>query len=78
LLAACPRGHSEQTFDAVAKAIARFEAYIRHKDFKSFHIEQAKAFKRDLALLNISGLSLKTLAIDSRRAGARRSRIWGA
>jgi integrase len=33
----------------VAKAIARFEAYTRYKDFKSFHIEKAKAFKRDLA-----------------------------
>ena len=44
------RGHSEQTIDAMAKAIARFEAIlIRYKDFKTFHIEQAKAFKRDLA-----------------------------
>jgi len=43
------KGRSEQTIDAVAKAIARFEAYTRHKDFKAFHIEQAKAFKRDLA-----------------------------
>ena len=43
------QGHSEQTIDAAAKAIARFEAYTRYKDFKAFHIEQAKAFKRDLA-----------------------------
>ena len=43
------RGSSEQTIDAGAKAIARFEAYTRYKDFKAFHIEQAKAFKRDLA-----------------------------
>jgi len=43
------KGHSEQTIDAVAKAIARFEGYTRYKDFKTFHIEQAKAFKRDLA-----------------------------
>jgi integrase len=43
------QGHSEQTIDAVAKAIARFEAYTRCRDFKAFHIEQAKAFKRDLA-----------------------------
>jgi integrase family protein with SAM-like domain len=43
------QGHSEQTIDAVAKAIARFEAFTRYKDFRSFHIEQAKAFKRDLA-----------------------------
>src|SRR5262249_39422037 len=43
------QGHSEQTIDAVAKAIARFETYTRHKDFKAFHIGQAKAFKRELA-----------------------------
>ena len=43
------QGHSEPTIDAVAKAIIRFEAFTRYKDFKSFHIEQAKAFKRDLA-----------------------------
>jgi site-specific recombinase XerD len=43
------QGHSEQTIDAVAKAIARFEGYTRYKDFKSFHIDQAKAFRRDLA-----------------------------
>jgi integrase len=43
------RGYSEQTIDGAAKAIARFEAYTRCKDFKTFHIEQAKAFKRDLA-----------------------------
>jgi hypothetical protein len=42
-------GHSEQTIDAAAKAISRFEGYTRYKDFKAFHIEQAKAFKRDLA-----------------------------
>jgi integrase len=43
------QGHSEQTIDTVAKAISRFEAYTRYKDFKAFHIEQAKSFKRDLA-----------------------------
>ena len=43
------QGHSEQTIDGVAKAIARFESYTEHKDFKKFHIEQAKAFKRDLS-----------------------------
>ena len=43
------QGHSEQSIDGVAKAISRFETYTRYKDFKAFHIEQAKAFKRDLA-----------------------------
>jgi integrase len=42
-------GLSEQSIDAVAKAIARFEAYTKYRDFKRFHIEQAKAFKHSLA-----------------------------
>jgi integrase len=43
------QGYNEQSIDAVAKAIDRFEVYTRHKDFKAFHIEQARAFKRDLS-----------------------------
>jgi integrase len=42
-------GHSEQTIDTVAKAIARFEEYTKWRDFKKFHIEQAKGFKQSLA-----------------------------
>src|SRR6478609_5155915 len=42
------QGHSEQTIDAVAKAIARFEEYTKWRDFKRFHIEQAKGFKHTL------------------------------
>jgi site-specific recombinase XerD len=41
--------HSEPTVDAVAKALARFEADTRYRDFKAFHFEQAVAFKRRLA-----------------------------
>jgi site-specific recombinase XerC len=43
------QGYSEPSIDAAAKAIARFEAYTRCKDSKAFHIEQARAFKRDLS-----------------------------
>ena len=43
------QGHSEPTIDAVAKAIARFEEYTKWRDFKRFHIEQAKGFKHSLA-----------------------------
>jgi site-specific recombinase XerD len=43
------QGYSEQTIDAVAKAIARFEAYTKWRDFRRFHIEQAKGFKHWLA-----------------------------
>jgi site-specific recombinase XerD len=41
--------HSEPTVDAVAKALARFEVYTKHRDFKSFHFEQAIMFKWRLA-----------------------------
>ena len=41
--------HSEPTVDAVAKALSRFEAYNRYRDFKAFHFEQAIAFKNYLA-----------------------------
>ena len=41
--------HSEQTVDAVAKSLSRFEEYTRYRDFKRFHYEQATAFKRHLA-----------------------------
>lgn len=40
--------HSESTVDASAKALNRFEVYTRHRDFKTFHIQQAIAFKRHL------------------------------
>ena len=40
---------SEDSVDAVAKAIARFEADTQHRDFKAYHFEQAVAFKRRLA-----------------------------
>jgi hypothetical protein len=38
------KGFSEATLDGVAKALNRFETYTRFRDFKSFHIEQAKGF----------------------------------
>ena len=46
------KSHSEQTVDAAAKALNRFEVYNKHRDFKAFHFEQARAFKRHLAEQN--------------------------
>ena len=40
---------NESSVDAVAKAISRFEAYTKYRDFKAFHYQQAVAFKADLA-----------------------------
>lgn len=41
-------GLSEQSIDKVAAALSRFEDSTGGKPFKSFHIDQAKAFKRSL------------------------------
>src|SRR5712692_9331409 len=43
------RRHGEETVDATAKALNRFECYTNHRDFRAFHSEQAIAFKRHLA-----------------------------
>lgn len=43
---------SEDSVDAAAKALARFEAANRYRDFKAFHFEQAVAFKKYLAAQN--------------------------
>src|SRR5215510_15717559 len=43
------KGHSDSSVDAAAKALSRFEAYTKYRDFKSFHIEQAKGFRENLA-----------------------------
>ena len=37
---------SESTIDASAKALDRLEIYNSHRDFKNFHFEQARGFKR--------------------------------
>lgn len=42
-------GHDEATIDAVAKSLARFEAYTRRRNFIRFHVEQARGFKLYLA-----------------------------
>jgi hypothetical protein len=42
-------GKSETTLDAMRKALARFEYYTCHRDFKTFRREQAIGFKERLA-----------------------------
>ena len=40
---------SESTIDAAAKALDRFETFIRYRDFRTFHPDAAVAFKKNLA-----------------------------
>src|ERR1700730_15937837 len=42
------KGRDETSLYAMAKAIERFDEYNRRRDFKKFHIEQARAFKAHL------------------------------
>src|SRR5262245_54883301 len=43
------RGLSEQSIDAAAAALSRFEEYTKYRDFKNFHVQQAVGFKHKLA-----------------------------
>lgn len=43
------KGMSEASIDQIAKALSRYENYTNQRDFKQFHIEQAKAFKQRLS-----------------------------
>ena len=42
------KGRDDASIDGAAKAIHRFEEYTKHRDFKKFHIEQARGFKARL------------------------------
>jgi integrase len=59
------RGLSETSIDAAAKAIHRFELSTGFRSFKSFHIEQAIAFRRrlDEALSQRSGKPLSKATV---------------
>lgn len=46
------KGQSEDSVDAVAAALARFETQTGHRDFKTFCQQQAVAFKHKLASQN--------------------------
>lgn len=56
------QGKAASSVDQIAAAIADFEKFTRHQDFKRFHIEQAKAYKASLAK-QISKFTGKPLAI---------------
>jgi integrase/recombinase XerD len=43
------KGRNEASIDGVAKALSRFEAYTKFRDFKQFHLEQPMGFKVHLA-----------------------------
>jgi integrase len=70
--------YSEPTVDAVAKALARFEAETKYRSFKKFHFEQAIAFKRHLAEQRNqqTGEKLSKATLNSTLAHVRRFFQW--
>jgi integrase len=69
---------SEDSVDAVAKALARFEADTHHRDFRAFHYEQAVAFKRRLANRDsqVTGEKLSKATLNSTLAYLKRFFQW--
>ena len=43
------KGHSEASIDKAAAAIDRYEGYVKGADFRAFHVEKPRGFKRHLA-----------------------------
>lgn len=68
----------ETSIDAIAKALSRFDIANNHKPFKSFHREQAKAFKRKLdAETNIrTGKPLARATVHSTLSALKAFFIW--
>lgn len=68
----------EASIDAVAKALSRFEESNGHKDFKSFHREQAVAFKRKLdeAVAVRTGKQLSRATVHSTLSALRAFFVW--
>jgi integrase/recombinase XerD len=68
----------EQTVDAAAKALDRFEVYTRHRDFKVFHHQQAIAFKSHLAEQGNqrTGEKLSKATLNSTLANLKRFFQW--
>ena len=69
---------SEDSVDAVAKALARFEIDTHHRDFRAFHFEQAVAFKRRLAERDsqVTGEKLSKATLNSTLAHLKRFFQW--
>ena len=68
---------SEASVDQAAAAIAGYEASTRHRDFRRFHIEQAKQFKRRLdCRTGPEGRSLARATIHSRLTAVKAFFLW--
>ena len=69
---------SEASVDAVAGALARFEEYNQHRDFKTFHQQQAIAFKKRFAeqISSVTGAKLSKATLHATLSHLKRFFQW--
>jgi integrase len=72
------KGRDSASIDGAAKAIHRFEEHSKNRDFKKFHIEQARAFKAHLigAPNARTGAPLSASTIHSTLAAVKAFFVW--
>jgi site-specific recombinase XerD len=72
------KGRDQASVDAAASAIERFEDYVKRRDFRSFHIEQARGFKAQLvAATNArTGKPLSASTVHSTLAAQKAFFVW--
>ena len=72
------KGRDEASVDAAASAIERFEDYTKRRDFRTFHIEQARGFKAQLvnATNARTGKPLSASTVHSTLAALKAFFVW--
>jgi site-specific recombinase XerD len=72
------KGRDVASVDAAASAIERFEEYVKSRDFKSFHIEQARGFKAHLlaATNPRTGSRLSASTVHATLAAVKAFFVW--
>lgn len=72
------KGRDNSSIDAAASAIERFEEYVKRRNFRSFHIEQARGFKAHLmaATHGRTGKPLSASTVHATLAGLKAFFVW--
>lgn len=72
------KGRDEASLEAVAKALERFDEHSRRRDFRKFHVEQAIAFKAQLAEQRNfrTGEALSASTINATLAALKAFIVW--
>ena len=72
------KGRDNASIDAAASAIERFEEYVKRRDFRNFHIEQARGFKAHLlaATNERTGKPLSASTVHATLASLKAFFVW--